>query len=937
MTSATITRRREALDEAARSRGITLHEAELGAVEPLLEYEAPASRLRQNPRLARWLLRTPWVETPRPPESFRDELTRLTRLLPPGAHARFDRILRRFRHREMLRIALRDVTRRAPLLSITGELAHLADALLEAALAFHDRAGAPSIRDRFCVIAMGKHGGLELNYSSDIDVLFLVADADLRERAIVVARQVIRSLSTLTEDGFAFRVDANLRPYGRDGTLVNTPEELERYYERAGQTWERAALLKARPCAGAIALGEQLVASLRPFVFRRSLDLEAVESIALMKRRIDGARQGSTDDDVKLGHGGIREIEFFAQAFQLLHAGRQPRLRARATLEVLNALVLSGIVAARDRDALAEAYLFLRDVEHRVQLPGDEQTHRIPPEGSPARSRLAHRMGFANEGAFETALAGHRSAVHHRFTALLATAEDQPRVSPDAELALSADEHATGQDAALRRLGFEEVDAARAALNRLARQPDGAFGPRGRERHPLLAERLVNEMARSPSPDVALTRFSTLATPLWDPAALASLLDASPATARVLVLLFATSEALARDFQLHPELLDALVRSDGAALAKGRATVESELAERLREAGDAEARLSLLRRVRHEETLRIGLHDLAGRLAPHEVVAQLSVLAEALLDATVALARGEVAERFGEPPGARGAVLGLGSLGGGELGYESDLDLVFIHDASGTTTGGSRGSIDAGEWAARVAQKVLSHLTMPTVEGLLYRVDARLRPSGSAGPLVASLAAFGAYHRGETPQGRGAALWERQALLRARFVSGDHSLGAQLEREVLEPVARRPVPDDVARQIHDMRLLLDVTPAYGTDPKKGPGGLLDVEFATQLLCIVHGLREPSTIRALDLLRERGILGADAHAELTSAWHFLRRIESRLRLIYGRPEVFVPRSGEGLARIARQLGDPAPEGGERLLRELDRTMRRTRGWFDRIVH
>ncbi len=931
----------ERLCDAAQRRGLRPPTPEaLERVRPLLTCPAPLGWIVRRPRLLGWVTHLRQLDGEKPAERYREELRRRTHRLTTGDEDAFDRTIRLYRQREMLRITLRDLTRRAPLRTVTREISDLADALVEATLSFHDRIlperYGPAHGNGFCVIAMGKHGGRELNYSSDIDVLFLSEEGPgRRERALVLARRIIGSLSTVTGDGFAFRVDANLRPYGRDGVLVNTPDELEEYYESSGQTWERAALLKARPCAGGVALGEGLIARLRPFVYPRSLDLRAVEALAQMKQRIDRQRDNGPDD-VKLGHGGIREIEFFVQALQLLHGGRQPRLRVRATLEALDALLYAGLVSVDDRDALAEAYGFLRDVEHRLQVPEDQQTHRLPARGSEAHSALSRRMGLSDPEAFAARLERHRAAVHARFSKLLETAEERPRHTRDVDAALCWSDESIDRIAALARLGFGETDGAVALIDRMKRLSDGPFGARGRERHPLLAERLLDEMSRSPAPDAALTRFSQLMPPRWEPGALATILDANAATTRLLVLLFATSESLTGDFQRHPELLDTLVRSGDALLEKDAAALRAELAERLDGAVDIEARLAILRRVRREETLRIGLHDLAGRIDVLQVGRQLTGLAEVLCGVAFELARTEVSQRFGEPSSPRIAVLGFGSFGGEELGYESDLDLVFVHEAAGQTSGGTRAPIDGHEWAARIVQRFLAFLTLTSGEGVLYRVDARLRPSGSAGPLVVSRATFASYHHLDGERVRSAALWERQALLRARAVAGDVSLGQELTRDVLDASVREPVPPDAAAQIHDMRRRLDRVVPGAVDPKKGPGGLLDVEFAAQYLELAHGLRIPSTPLAIDRLAEVGGLSRDDADELRRAWHQLRRIESRLRLTYGRPDVYVPLSGPALSALARHLGDAAPDGPVRLLAHLERLMGDTRRLFERLV-
>ncbi len=936
------------LRESADRLGVALPDAErLATLVPLLACAAPASRVAAEPRLTWWLTRPRTLDEEKPVAVFQRELRARTCTLDDGAA--LDRVLRRYRHRELARIALRDLTRRASLHTVVREVSHLADALLQSTIAFWDGRLAARFGERlgsaFCVVAMGKLGAEELNYSSDIDVLF-VFDADVRtpsgafrrDHAIALAQAVIRSLSAVTAHGFAFRVDANLRPYGRDGALAQTVEEMERYYERSGQTWERAALIKARPCAGGEALGEDLIGRLRPFVYRRALDMDAVEALAAMKGRIDREQAHSLTDNVKLGYGGIREIEFFVQALQLLHGGRQQSVRVRSTLGALEALLYAGHIAARDQAALSEAYVFLRDTEHRLQLPEDRQTQALPALDELGSWRaLARRMGFTAAGPFEEALARHRRAVHERFVGLLHVAANERVPRREVESALDPQATAEERRSALSALGFQEPEAALGELRRLGRIPESVMGPRGRERHATLAARLLEELAHSPDPDLALTQFAGLFSPQWQPAATTELLASNPATARLLIMLFASSESLTRDLQLHPELLDLLVHADGASETPSRETLAASLREKVGKT-DPEERLAGLRRFRRDETLRLALMDLSNRLRPAALAARLSDLAEVVLAEVYDVARAEVCERYGEPEEALFAVLALGSFGGQELDYESDLDIVFVYDAEGPTSGGARGIVESGEWAARLSQRLLNHLTVPGAEGILYRVDARLRPSGTQGQLVTSLRAFAEYHGVyDAAPVRGAALWERQALLRARPIAGDPPLCQAIVARVLEPVARQAMPADAGAQIADMRARLDVS-ASGPVlyPKKGPGGLLDVEFLTQFLEIQYSVRIPSTRRALETLLEQGWVPADDALELARSYERLRRVESRLRLRYWRPDVFVPASGPVLDRLARQLGDAGAEAGPRLWRDLTRTMARTREIFLQTV-
>jgi len=913
------------------------------ALAPLVRISAASRFLAQiiaaRPRLLDLLASSQFPERPAPLRASRCK---------DGVS--FARRLRAHKQVEMLRIALNDLSG-ASIPDVTRDLSRLAERAFEAAVQFHYRRlcalhGPPAERSAggpsgFCVLGMGKLGGEELNFSSDADVLY-VYDKDGRTqganpidhfafyaRLAEAVTASVGSPGATPEGGFVFRVDLDLRPEGRSGPIVNAIRGLELYYESQGAAWERFALLKARPIAGDLDAGEDALRRLVPFVFRKYFDLKAIDEMRQLKARAEKEAARAPGIDLKLGRGGIREIEFFVQALQLLHGGRDPNLRVRGTMKALDRLLYAGLISSRDRDELAEAYVVLRRLEHRVQMLAERQTHSMP-EDVRENQRLARRTGYQDASAMSADLALHRSRVEARFKDLLRVASGSGP-SEDPRAAAAADPDATPEQraAALAELGFDQPDATAEELARLAQKRGTPF----QQAQPLGAA-LVTELAAAPDPDQALRHLADLYGGLVHPHATSELLAQSPRTTRLLISLFGSSDYLSRQLLTHPELIDQLVLRGAAALVRERADLRDDLANRLRPLSplDVEAALTELRRFRNEEVLRIALHDVAGALAVEQVSRQLSDLADACVDACFALARAEIEKRYGKRD-AEMVVLALGKLGGRELGYHSDLDLLFLYSSAGEHGANH-------EYFARIAQKLISHLTLPLREGFLYRIDTRLRPSGSAGPLVVSFDALASYH------GREARLWERQALLRLRPVAGDEALFERAFAQVIEPSVYRPIDRAAAaKELLSMREriereIADESPGR-YNSKLGRGGLVDVEFAVQFLQLAHGADDPqirsaNTPQALGLLLEHGHLAAQDHAPLARGYRFLRRLESRLRIVRDRSVDRLPEGGAELLRLARRMGYSGPRAGDDLLSDYQRTAAGIRQAFLRVL-
>jgi glutamate-ammonia-ligase adenylyltransferase len=844
------------------------------------------------------------------------------------------RVLRLFKRRRIVVIAARDLLDLATLGDTTAALSALAEEALEAALTSLRAGLAAEYGDvltaerpvGFVVLGMGKLGGVELNFSSDIDLVYLYerdgesaggprGRLSAREFFTRLAEGVTRALHRATDEGFVFRVDLRLRPEGTNGPIVNSVANALTYYESWGQTWERAAYLKARPVAGERALGEAFLRDLEPFVYRRYLDYATLEDIKEMKARVESALTAgrSKGVNVKLGQGGIREIEFMIQSLQLVHAGKDERIRERNSLAALRRLADARYLTTDEGERLAAAYRFLRDVEHKIQLVDERQTHVIP-EGA-EELHLARRLGYARGDAgdalerFRADRGRYMDGVYSAFTAFFYASRLAIGREADARLTavLAELDDADATPARLRELGFREIAEARENL-RLLRDgaPSSRATPRRRKLLLEVAPALLGEIARAADPDLALRNMASFLAAIGARSSFLALLAENHRTLRVLVRLFGSSQFLSQILIRHPEMLDSLVRSDLVRVEATKDAMAAELASMLAATQSFEDRLDVLRRFRNEHFLRIGTNDLEGLLDFPAVSSQLSDLADVCLEAVERVAEGEIRARYARaaPPG-RFAVVAMGKLGSRELTYNSDLDLIFVYVAEGTAE-----TISVHEYFTRVAQTMLTILQVPTREGGMYKIDTRLRPSGNKGPLVTSLDAFSRYHA-ESSQ-----LWERQALIKARAVAGDHALMREVETIIERFVYAAPITDAEAAEIHRLRMRMERELAgdeqEGFNIKTGRGGMVDVEFLTQMLQLRHGSALPSVRRratrhALSALAQAGVLPVADAAALAESYAFLRTLTHRLRIERDQPVEALEREGERLPALARRLG------------------------------
>jgi glutamate-ammonia-ligase adenylyltransferase len=893
------------------------------------------------------------------------------------------RLLRCFKRDEILRIATRDLNGLAPLEEVTGELSSLAAASLQVA---HDvchqclvrEYGVPMIhsgngprRAEMTVIGMGKFGGNELNFSSDIDIIYFyesdtgetggIDDGTGGTRGVIslhsfynkLGEMISKALSQVTEDGFVFRVDVGLRPEGKSGDMAVSQRSAEIYYESWGQSWERTAMLKARPVAGSLELGERLLLMLQPFVYRKYLDYNLIEDMKNMKQKIDASltRSMEGETNLKLGRGGIREIEFFIQALQLVYAGKNPALRERNSLKALDTLLEARLIADEDHRKLTEAYRFLRTVEHRIQVVQERQTHNLPAKPEEILA-LARRSGFMRTNGldrFKETLENHRRNVSAIYGNLFHSRDEKLEQAANPEVLFFLD-HKADADLVKDMLAerhFENVDRAYENLLSLRNGPAKCnLTERSRRILEKISPLLLHEIFESPDPDMALTNLERFLAMIGSRSSYYALLAENRETLKLLVSLFGMSEFLSKILIGHPELLDSLVARGDSSPLKSKEDLATDLARLLEQTGYFEEQLDVLRRFRNEEFLRIGLNDIHGRLGQSETTSQLSLLGETCLDAAFRLGVQEL-KRFGRPTFTDGArvkeaslaVVAMGKLGGGDLNYHSDLDIIFVYDHQGTTDGEKQ--ISNHEYFAKLAQKVISVLTMQTREGYVYKIDTRLRPSGNAGPLVTSLDSFLDYHRKE------AQIWERQALTKARVVLGDQLLASQLEDVIRQTVYGASIDEDGRREIHRLRMRMENELAKETadsyNIKTGRGGMVDVEFAVQYLQLKHGCRNPelrttSTIVALKEIHALGLLQQDAAETLLNGYKFLRKLENRLRIIhdYSVNDLGGPRSY--INKLALRLGydSKLKNPGAVLISDYEETTGRIRDCYDRIL-
>jgi len=853
------------------------------------------------------------------------------------------RVFRRFRLRQLLRVGVNDILRDRSLEDVIRDISRVADASIQAAyqLAFEKcsaRLGTPITASgkpaRAAVFALGKLGGEELNYSSDLDLLVLHdeegstqgsrREIDCSEFFSRVTTEMVQLLASPSDAGLGYRIDLRLRPEGHGGPVTRTIDSALAYYDRLGRTWERQALIKLRPVAGDADLGAAFLRGVQPFVYRKYLSFSEINEIKVLKRRIErrAASVGNESSDLKTGPGGIRDIEFVIQFLQLLHGGDEPGLRQRSTLVALPALERAGCLTDQEYRVLDDAYRFLRRAEHRLQLLFDLQTHRLPDDAD-GRERLARRMGFepAIDRSATEAFLGELEA-RSRPTRLIlehllhqSITDPDELAEPETDLILDPSVEPETVHEVLSRHGFTNTARAHASLLALATEPVPFLSTRRcRLFLASIAPALLGALKKAPDPDQALANLERVTASLGARTELWELFRVHPPSLRLVVDLCARSQFLTDLLISNPGMADELLDSLVLDRPPERMELETELAGLLRGAEDPQP---ILKSFLDKELLRVGVRDLLNRDDVHRTGEALTDLAEVTLGGIAHVAQATQLARSGplylmgeqnNEKICRWVLLGLGRLGSREMSYHSDLDIILIYEGPARPAWDRDGSgqADSHQHFTELAQSMIRRANPPANFGRLYQVDMRLRPDGRSGALVASLPEFLRHHAANTID----RLWEKLALVRARPIAGDLVFGMEVMAALDSQRKSQPWLEEGTQEVLAMRLRLEASRPLG-DLKRGPGGLTDIEFLAQTMQLKHANRligpiEPGTRKALILLAASDLLPRAVTDELGHAHEFLSRCLARLRLAHNRQIDELPASDQESIRLADEI-------------------------------
>ncbi len=812
--------------------------------------------------------------------------------------------LRRLKRHVALAVAVADIAEVWPLEKITGALSDFAsgclDALTDSILlqlsrdARIDLGGNPEAA-ALTVLGMGKLGAGELNYSSDIDLILLydrdapaIAGNDQMPRHFVrCARLLVQLLSETSADGYIFRTDLRLRPDPGSTPLAMSIQAAELYYESVGQNWERAAMIKAHPVAGNRPVGEAFLADMRPYIWRKHLDFAAIHDIHSIKRQIDAHRGGGTvkvfGHNVKLGRGGIREIEFFAQTQQLIFGGRDPSLRLRGTCETIRALSATGHVTPTAADELIEAYGFLRRVEHRLQMVDDRQTHSLPADETGVAA-IATFLGYPDSASFQQALLDRLRCVEGHYAKLF---EEAPSLAgPGGNLVFTGTDDDPGTLESLSAMGFRDASAAAGIVRRWHHGRYRATATaRARELLTELMPGLLKALGSTAAPDQALLNFDLFLANLPAGVQLFSLFKANPALLELLATIMGSAPGLAAHLARRTLLLDSVLSPDFYRPLPSAREMTAELASVLAHVDHEQDILDLARRWANDRRFQIGVQQLKHIVRPAEAGLAYSDVAAATISALCDRVEQRFADIHGGFRGQRLAVMGLGKLGSREMSATSDLDLIFVYDIPSDleTSDGAR-PLSPIQYYTRLSQKIVTALTAHTNEGALYEVDMRLRPSGRSGPLANSLEGFETYHA------QSAWTWEHMALTRARVIHGPAALVDRLTDIVKTALCRPRDPVALVRDVADMRdRIAQHAPAKSAwDFKHLPGGLFDIDFVAQYLALLHAAARPDLLapHPAEMLRrmaEAGLIERTDAERLQATRTLLSDVQSLLRL------------------------------------------------------
>lgn len=832
--------------------------------------------------------------------------------------------LRLFRNRAMVRLIWRDANQLTEMSELTQELTWLAEVSVQTSLDFYHRQlalewGEPLTKggkqQQLIVLGMGKLGANELNLSSDIDLIFAFGEegtTDGKEKNlsnseffIRVGQKLIKSLSQITVEGFVFRVDMRLRPNGQSGPLAVNINAMETYYEKQGRDWERYAMIKARVIAGDQEAGAELMDALRPFVYRRYVDFGAFESLRDMKELINREvkRKGVTHN-IKTGAGGIREVEFIAQAFQLIRGGPEPVLQERSLLKILKLLPQLGLLPQAVCEELKESYVFLRNVEHRIQAMEDRQTQLLPNDEL-TQARLAYGLGFDDWPQLLKAIDGRRERIHKHFQQVANRPEDeegglQDLISDDWDLLwcqkLDSERCALLlSDASLSK--DEQAELLNTIDSFLQKKVVKQLKPIARDRLDAVMPRLFCEVVHCDGGMAALPEVLEIIEVVLRRSSYLALLGENPKAVKHMVRLCSASPWISDQIKLHPSLMYELINADTLYSPPQLHTLKDEIRQQLLRIpeDDLEWQMETLRHFKSVHWLRTAAAEVVGSLRLMKVSDYLTYISEVCLDAVLQLAWLQMVERYGRPTREGGesceldfAIIAYGKLGGIELSYGSDLDLVFIHDADAMGSTDGEKPIDNSVFFTRLGQRIIHLLTAQTPSGRLYEVDMRLRPSGASGLLVTSLKAFEKYQRTQ------AWTWEHQALVRARFIAGCEGVrkGFESIRKEILSAQREPqkLRSDVLEMREKMRAHLGASKKDMFHLKHGPGGIVDIEFLVQYLVLKNSCEHPElclytdNIRILEAAEEAGILTPEQRHGLSQSYLTYRSETHNLALL-----------------------------------------------------
>ena len=892
-----------------------------------------------------------------PDITVNETLARLNDVVLWGAPVALDAVMARLRQakrRCALTIALADLGGLWSLEQITNALSRLAEATLD--LAVHaavaisaDLPADARLTRGYFLFGMGKLGAGELNYSSDIDLIALFDERALDDRLkpilqnatpveffLRVTRLVVRLMEERTIDGYVFRTDLRLRPDPSSTPLAVSARTAERYYSSTALTWERAAFIKARPVAGDRDAANAFLAKLKPFIWRKQLDFTAVGEIRDIRNQIEEERGGGTvaasGHNVKLGRGGIREIEFLAQVQQLLWGGRLPALRDRGTCPTLLGLVAIGKLSQKAADELIESYRFLRTAEHRLQMIDDQQT-QVLPEEKKEFAAFARFMGYGRASGFASALTKHLTRVARHYDAFFA---DRIKLASDKKLRFPAKADHTGTLAALAALGYQDPQKASATVRgwTVGDHPAGR-SPRARALLETIAPALLTALSETSDPDRALARMDGFFGSLRGPVRVLALLEANPDRLRLIGDVMGSSPALADQVEQNPDRLDSLILNGVLTAPPSAEALSADLTAALSEVSSVEETLDVTRRWVGDQVFLIAVGMLAGQIDPIDASTALSDIADCVIRALLPAIQSSFEAVHGRFKGGCFAALALGKLGGRELTLGSDLDLVFLYDApdKADQSDGPK-PLALSVYYNRLAQRLISALTVPTAAGDLYEVDMRLRPSGNKGPVAIRFSGFVEYQATE------AWTWEHMALTRSRVVASDADFAAKIQATIHATLTRKRDPQALLRDVAEMREQM-----WETNGKTAPlaikhrvGGLVDIEFIAQYLLLKHAAKATGAIgvdtgTALRLLGEAGVLTREQARQLGKAHALWRRIQHLLRLIGSG----APKPADLSVALKRRLAEAAGRlDFDEAQQDIEACAKATRALYDQII-